>query len=58
MSKIDRSLYVASVREYLTMPKDIGFEYMESIVDEIMENENVSWTQAYEFFGSMCDYAS
>ena len=57
MSKIDRSLYVASVREYLTMPKDIGFEYMESIVDEIMENENLSWTQAYELFGSMCDSA-
>ena len=57
MDFIDRSKYMNSVREYLEMPKDIGFEYMESVVDEIMENENLSWTQAYELFGSMCDSA-
>ena len=55
MKTIDSSLYVPAVREYLTMPKDIGFDYMESIVDEIMDAESVTWTEAYEFFGSLCD---
>ena len=49
------SKYRSSVEEFLSMPKDIGFEYMESVVDEIMEEEKVSWTVAYEIFGSMCD---
>jgi L-ribulose-5-phosphate 3-epimerase UlaE len=55
MKAINSSLYVSAVREYLTMPKDIGFDYMESIVDEIMDAESVTWTEAYEFFGSLCD---
>ena len=55
MKVIDSSLYVDSVRYYLTMPKDIGFEFMESIVDEIMESESVTWTEAYEYFGSLVD---
>ena len=48
MKAINSSLYVSAVREYLTMPKDIGFDYMESIVDEIMDAESVTWTEAYE----------
>ena len=55
MKTIDSSLYIPAVREYLTMPKDIGFEFMESIVDEIMESESVTWTEAYEYFGSLVD---
>ena len=55
MKTINSSLYVPAVREYLTMPKDIGFEFMESIVDEIMESESVTWTEAYEYFGSLVD---
>ena len=55
MKVINSAKYVESVREYLTMPKDIGFDYMESIVDEIMDAESVTWTEAYEFFGSLCD---
>ena len=42
-------------REYLTMPKDIGFDLMETIVDEIMDAESVTWTEAYEYFGSLVD---
>ena len=55
MTVINSAIYVPAVREYLTMPKDIGFDFMESIVDEIAENENVTWTEAYEYFGSLVD---
>ena len=55
MTVINSATYVPAVREYLTMPKDIGFDFMESIVDEIAENENVTWTEAYEYFGSLVD---
>lgn len=49
------SKYRSSVEEYLTLPKDIGFEYMESLVAEIEEEEKVSWTVAYEMFCKMVD---
>jgi hypothetical protein len=37
------------------MPKDIGFDYMETLVEEISDAECITWTEAYEFFGAMCD---
>ena len=43
MKVIDSSLYVDSVRYYLTMPKDIGFDYMESLVEEISDAEEITW---------------
>ena len=55
MTVINSATYVESVRDYLTMPKDIGFDLMETIVDDIMENENVTWTEAYDYFGSLVD---
>jgi hypothetical protein len=55
MKTIDSSLYIPAVREYLEMPKDIGFECMESLVDAIMELESITWTEAYEYFGSLVD---
>ena len=55
MKVINSANYVESVREYLTMPKDIGFDYMETIVDKIMDAESVTWTEAYDYFGSLVD---
>ena len=55
MKVINSAKYVESVREYLTMPKDIGFDLMETIVDEICDNENVTWTEAYDYFGFLVD---
>jgi hypothetical protein len=55
MKVIDSARYVDAIRYYLTMPKDIGFDYMESVVDEIMDMEEITWTEAYEYFGSLCD---
>lgn len=55
MTIINAAIYVDAVREYLTMPKDVGFDYMETIVDEIVDNENVTWTEAYDYFGSLVD---
>lgn len=55
MKVIDSAMYVDSVRYYLTMPKDIGFDYMESLVEEISDAEEITWTEAYEYFGSLVD---
>lgn len=55
MKFIDSTLYVSAVREYLTMPKDIGFDFMEDLVQEISDTEEITWTEAYDYFGSLCD---
>ena len=55
MKVVNSSVYLDSVRTYLTMPKDIGFDYMETLVEEISDAECITWTEAYEFFGAMCD---
>mgnify|MGYP006291677779 CR=1 FL=1 len=47
--------YVTAVETYLTLPKDVGFDYMETIVAEIEEEFNVSWTDAYAMFGELVD---
>jgi len=49
------SKYYNSVKIYLSMPKDMGFEYMEVILDEMVE-DGMSWSEAYEAFGAMVDY--
>jgi hypothetical protein len=49
------SYYVRAVETYLTLPKDVGFDYMETIVAEIEEEFNVSWTDAYTMFGELVD---
>ena len=57
MKTIDSSLYIPAVREYLEMPKDMGFNYMEVILDEMVESECITWSEAYEFFASLVDRA-
>ena len=47
--------YVSAVETYLTLPKDVGFDYMETIVAEIEEEFNVSWSDAYKMFGELVD---
>ena len=47
--------YVECVKEYLSMPKDAGFDYMETLVEEISDAEGITWSAAYEFFGLLCD---
>ena len=49
------SYYVRAVETYLTLPKDVGFDYMETIVAEIEEEFNVSWTDAYSMFCELVD---
>jgi hypothetical protein len=48
--------YYESIKTYLSLPKDIGFDFMENLVNEIEDNENMSWSEAYELFGEMVDY--
>lgn len=47
--------YLERVRTYTTLPKDIGFDLMEEIVAEL-EDEGLSFSEAYELFGEMVDY--
>ena len=49
------SKYYDSVKEYTTLPKDIGFDMMESILAE-MEDDGMTFTEAYDLFGEMVDY--
>ncbi len=55
MDEMKLSKYYDSVKIFLGMPKDIGFEYMEVILDEMAE-DGMSWSEAYELFGAMVDY--
>ena len=48
--------YYESIKTYLSLPKDVGFDFMENLVNEIEDNENMSWSEAYELFGEMVDY--
>ena len=49
------SKYYDGVKEYTTLPKDAGFELMETILAE-MEDDGMSFTEAYDAFGEMVDY--
>ena len=47
--------YVTAVETYLTLPKDVGFDYMETIVAELEDEFNISWSDAYKMFGELVD---
>ena len=47
--------YRESIEEYLTLYKDKGFEFMEELVAEIEDEEELDWTDAYEMFNRMVD---
>lgn len=49
------SSYYEPVRVYLSMPKDMGFEYMEVILDRMVD-EGRTWSEAYELFGELVDF--
>ena len=49
------SYYVKAVETYLTLPKDVGFDYMEMIVSEMEYDFGISWTDAYAMFGELVD---
>ncbi len=49
------SKYYDRVREYTTLPKDIGFDLMEDILAE-MEDDGMTFSEAYDAFGEMVDY--
>jgi hypothetical protein len=55
MTVINSATYMPSIRRYLSMPKDMGFNYMEVILDEMVESESITWSEAYEFFASLVD---
>ena len=57
MTVINSATYMPSIRRYLSMPKDMGFNYMEVILDEMVESESITWSEAYEFFASLVDRA-
>ena len=46
--------YRESIEEYITLPKDAGFKFMEELVAEIEDEEEMEWSDAYEAFGDMC----
>jgi len=48
--------YYESIKTYLSLPKEIGFDYMEELVAVIEDEEGMSWTEAYELFGEMVDF--
>ena len=49
------SKYYDKVKEYTTLPKDIGFDLMEEVLSE-MEDDGMTFSEAYEAFGEMVDY--
>jgi len=49
------SKYYDSVKEYTTMPKDMGFVLMDTILSE-MEDDGMSFSDAYDAFNAMVDY--
>ena len=49
------STYYEPVRTYLSMPKDIGFDYMETIISN-MEDEGLTFTEAYDLFNELGDF--
>lgn len=49
------SKYYDKVKEYTTMPKDMGFVLMDTILSE-MENDGMSFAEAYETFDAMVEY--
>lgn len=53
MNKLSK--YYDSVREYTTLPKDMGFVLMDTILSE-MEDDGMSFTEAYEMFDAMVEY--
>jgi hypothetical protein len=51
------SKYYESVKEYAKLPKDAGFDVMERILAE-MEDDGMSFSEAYDAFGEMVDYVT
>jgi len=49
------SKYYDKVKEYTTLPKDIGFDYMETVIAE-MEDDGMTFSEAYASFCEMVDY--
>ena len=47
--------YQESIEEYLTLPKDYAFKFMEELVAEIEDEEELDWSDAYEMFNDMVD---
>ena len=48
--------YYEAIKTYLSLPKDIGFDYMEEVVAIIEDEEGMTWTEAYEMFGELVDF--
>ena len=48
--------YYETIKTYLSLPKDVGFDYMEEVVAMIEDEEGMSWTEAYEKFGEFVDF--
>ena len=49
------SKYYDGVKEYTTLPKDMGFVLMDTILSE-MEDDGMSFSEAYDCFAEMVDY--
>jgi len=52
---MELSKYYDKVKYYTTLPKDIGFDYMETILSE-MEDDGMTFPEAYACFCEMVDY--
>ncbi len=49
------SKYYDIVKQYTMMPKDMGFNLMETIISE-MEDDGMTFSTAYELFNEIVDY--
>lgn len=49
------SKYYDSVKFYTALPKDMAFDVMEQILAQ-MEDDGMTFSEAYETFGAMVDY--
>lgn len=54
-TKMVISQYYEPVRTYLSMPKDMGFEYMEIILDRMVD-DGLTFGEAYDLFGELVDF--
>ena len=50
-----KSRYSDIAETYRSLPKDIGFDYMETVVAELEDELEISWTEAYELFGKIVE---
>ena len=47
--------YEESIEEYIMLPSRENFKFMEELVAEIEDEEEMEWSEAYDAFNNMVD---